>query len=314
MRKYIKGFLYPFYTLLLRFFRHKEYLRREEKKSFVARHWNLNLNIPTKDKEVFINSIIDGKIQPQLKYHKDINNNLILIGQNKSAGLFLTQLLSMSLEYENTQIGLNHSGGSTYLPRLMALKYLNTNTISHTHEKAVPYFIELIDQLCLEPIILTRNIFDSLAGLRDAIIQRNNDEKLPTKSSLQKFLISDNESQMDFVIQSYAQELIQFFSGWEEQININPKKYIHITYEQLVDDEVGLVKKVGNRFNKNITSARIKEVSNKISELGGINKGINHSKGNEVNRGVKILNERQITHIIKIASFHGCANKDFLSI
>jgi len=294
----VQKFLKSYYRNFLRFY------YREQYESLGRRNWDMDIRIPVFDRYKFKKSILMGAVYPV----KETNyTNIILCAQPKSASLYMVDLLSQSLEYCNHQIGFDNKGGSIYYPRLLAAKYIRGNTISHCHAEPSPVNLYMIKSLNFKPVILTRNLLDAIVSRRDMLIRDKWAENILSKDAVSKFINGSNEYQLDVVINLFADTYINFNAGWYQitkDTQINP---FFMTYQEIIDDEVELVKRVANHFDVEVSSEHIYAVSLKIKKAGGIN----FSKG-VVGRGKSLLTEEQISTLKRKASILGCRNEQFL--
>ena len=80
-------------------------------------------------------------------------------------------MLSFSLNLNSHWIGLDKGSGSLYFPRVLELKFFNKNSISHCHFPPDPKTIKILRNLNLKPLILSRNLLDSLVSRRDMLLR-----------------------------------------------------------------------------------------------------------------------------------------------
>jgi hypothetical protein len=270
----------------------------------IKRNWNFSISLPPDYKDLFLNAIMLGTINLSIDSDR---TNILLCAQPKSASLYLTHVLASSLNYENHQIGFNRMGGYLYYPRLLAAKFTRKNTISHCHEAPEPYVVELITALRLRPIVLTRNLLDTLVSRKDMLLKDQWAGNILSPDAINKFTTGSEEYQLDVVVDLFAAEYINFCTGWDlyrTDQKINP---IYITYEEMIQDELNLVSFVAQKLNAPFDKSNTANVIQKIRALGGINfnKGI-------TGRGRKEMSERQIERLRQLALKLGCNNEKFL--
>lgn len=233
--------------------------------------------------------------------------NVLLCAQPKSASLYLTRLLSSSLDLIEHRIGFNNKGGAVYYPRVLATKFIGGNTISHCHAEATPEIVEMIKNLRLRPVILTRNLLDAIVSRRNMLVKDKWASNILSPLAIQKFLSGTEEYQIDVIIDQFAAGYINFYAGWDkyrQDIQVRP---IFITYQEMIDDELGLVSRVAKDLGIDIQQERVKKTSAEIKLAGGIN----FSTGIP-GRGKLMLNDRQIDELKRKALMLGCTNEEFL--
>ena len=235
------------------------------------------------------------------------NTNILLCAQPKSASLYMTRLLSGSLNLTEHKIGFNNSGGAVYYPRLMAIKFVTGNTISHCHAEATPQMIQMIKNLHFRPLILTRNLLDGIVSRRGMLIRDKWAGNILSPLAMQRFLDGTDEYQLDVIINLFADGYINFYTGWEQYRSDSEMRPIYITYQEMIDDELGLISRVAMESGININPEQAKRVSAEIKQSGGIN----FSAG-VPGKGKITLNARQISELRRKALMLGCTNEDFL--
>ena len=240
------------------------------------------------------------------QYHGDFCN-VLLCAQPKSASLYITQLIADSLSLRNFQIGFNLGGGSLYFPRLLAAKFENEDTISHCHESPNNSLLLMIKNYNFRPIILTRNLSDTLISRKEMLVKDKHTSELLSPQAINKYLSSNDEYQLDLIIDIFAPIYINFYTGWKSVTKSTDIKPLFITYEELLTSQSDLVAKVAkflNRdFDNEITNKKIKN----IMEKGGINfnKGV-------AGRGLKLMNENHLKKIKQLAVKFECYDQDYL--
>ena len=293
-----QNFLKPYYSVILRFYRSRK------SNDFGARNWGLDISIPFTHRYKFKKSILMGVITSikETKY-----TNIILCAQPKSASLYMVNLLSHSLSLSNHQVGFDEKGGSIYYPRLLATKYITGNTISHCHAEPSPLTIKMIESLNFRPLILTRNLLDTIVSRRDMLLRDKWAGNMLSREAISKFIEGTDEYQLDVVIDLFADSYINFNAGWNQLRSDKKIRPYFITYQEMIDDEVGLVLRVANHLGIEVSSEHVRVVSTKIKLAGGIN----FSKG-VAGRGKNVLTKEHISTLRKKASILGCSDELFL--
>jgi len=274
---------------------------------FRTRDWKMNIVIPEESKIDFFNSILSGITSMEISGEK---TNILLCGQPKSGSLYITQLLALSLGLNNFQTGFNMGGGDYYYPRLLSLKFAQENTISHCHNTASENTIKLIRQLNLKPLILTRNLLDTIISRKDMLLKDLEENRTGTilcPSAIDRFVNGTDEYQNDLILDIFVPEYINFYVGWNlyrEDKTVNP---IFITYEEMIENQVELVSKVAKALKLDEIPERTTQAIQAIQNLGGINlnKGVS-------GRGKKAFTREQIKKLKRLAFALGCYEETYL--
>lgn len=282
---------------------------RDKRHHLIGRNWNLDYNIvPSQFKRAFIRSALSGTPDLNLRI-EGIKVNAILCAQPKSASLYLTQLLSLCLGLRNYQIGFDNKGGEIYYPRLLAAKFAKNQigTISHCHAAPTPTVLKMIDYLNFRPLILTRNLVDTIVSRKDMLIKDKFAGNILSSDAMRKFIHGSLEYQIDVIIDLFANEYINFYSGWDAHRGNTRLRPIYITYKEMLEDEVSLISRVADELNLSVTPAEIKRNSIDIKNAGGINfnKGVS-------GRGAQVISKKQIEILRMKAQMFGCKDPKFL--
>lgn len=268
-----------------------------------TRQWGISINIDDEQKDEFINNIFLGKISYN---QKTSYTNVLLCAQPKSASLYITQLISSTFNYTNHQIGFAKKSGDIYYPRMLAVKYIDSNSISHSHSAPTPDVIKLIKTLDLKVIVLYRNLLDSLVSRLDMLIKDGWAQNFLSSNSIKNFQKLDFESQLTTIIHLYADDYLNFYTSWKDVKAKNILNPLFITYDELIDNEMDMVKKVGNFLGEDFDEERFNSFRKNINENGGINfnKGIS-------GRGKKVFNENHIALLKEKANIFQCFDEEY---
>lgn len=303
MRRFIpepvKKILRPYY--------HRWQKKQKSKKwaDLTTRDWSVDLGtLPAAETNVFMDSVLEGSLDYK------INNdtlNVLLCGQPKSASLYITQLLSSTLGLTNHQIGFNHKGGRIYYPRLLAVKYSPGNTISHCHASPDNFTVKMIENLNLKPVVLTRNLLDTLVSRKDMLTRDGWSGELVSTGGIKAYMEGSEEYRMDVVIELYANSYLNFYSGWRHYEQKNELKPIFITYLEMLEDQTALVRKVADALGVQVQDDEIKNIVAKIQEAGGINlnKGV-------AGRGLQSVTPAQLQVLRAKVKMFACEDEEYL--
>ena len=261
--------------------------------------WAMKLFIPGELHEKFFNAVCMGQIYWQI-YTEYIN--VLLCAQSKSGSIHTNLLLSHALGFTSYPIGYNDKGGLIYYPRVLAGKFMAENTVSRCHSPNNVEVTQLIETLDLRPVVMTRSLLDSLVSKRDHVMKSSLGDDIKNMESYRKFHRGDNEYQLDLIIEKYCSEFIDFFTSWEGYNH----ELIWITYEEMVSDSVGMVKRVADALGCEVVRD-VEEITAEIEQSGraNFNKGVS-------GRGAELFNDRQKEEIGRKADILGCKDEDFL--
>lgn len=219
----------------------------------------------------------------RIKAKKDQSKKIIVLCQPKSGSTFLTNLIAKSLNldtqnlntfaYSPTNFGIN--GRNQELCELALTKSIfNTSKkggfVAQHHIKANMFLINQINYFKFKPIILTRNVFDSLISLDDHIMSGHRDAKekkyphfLTDGDEIvpQNYMEFDFEKRLDFLTKFYGTWYVQFYLTWKRMANAVNDGVCWITYENAILNKKNLEINISNFLNLN---------KSEISNLGHI--------------------------------------------
>ncbi len=275
-----------------------------------TREWTLDTLFQNKEQyEQFVSACIEGRTNIDVKSNK---TDILLFAQPKSASLYFHHLLSLVFEFRQFEVGFNQGGGSLYYPRILAAKFTAGGTVSHCHELGDNFTYEVIKNLNLKPIILSRNLLDALVSRRDMLIKNLKEgyllsHKLNTEAS-NIFLEKDNEYQLDVIIELFAREYMSFYMSWKNAQIEQSLDLIFTTYEEITQKPVDLLQKIAHWIGKETLSEN--HISDCIKKIA-TNGGVNFNKGKK-GRGADAFSTVQIEHLRRLASLLSCDDSDFL--
>jgi hypothetical protein len=214
----------------------------------------------------------------------------------KSASTFLKNLLGSVTGYRDlfTVYAAGQSEHEIYLPTLRESAHLDT--VTQQHCRASDANIHLMQAFGIRPIVLVRNIFDSVMSLLDFY----NKGAFKTSYFRADWLGLDEETKIDLLIENVIPWYFQFVASWnlaEKQQRLD----IHwLTYEELIADKPSSVLKLlefyGLGASRRGVEERIREIESK-KQSNRFNKGI-------IGRGKSGLNDRQKEQIHHLTKFY----------
>ena len=261
--------------------------------------WNIYMQIPPDSYQEFFNSILLGQVNMQVFTE---HTNVLLMAQPKSGSHHIHLLLQLALGLFPHPTGFSSTNKDLYYPRVLASKFLDKSTISRSHAHNDIYLSRVIRNLGLKPVVLTRNVFDSIVSRRDHTKRTDPGDDIKSAKQHAKFLQGSNEYQLDVTIEKFANEIIQFYASWDAYTG----EKVWITWQEMVDDAPGMVAHVAEELNLEVVED-VEKITAAIKAGGGAN----FSKG-IAGRGRELMNDRQVGELLRRAEILGCTNEEFL--
>jgi hypothetical protein len=181
-----------------------------------------------------------------------------------------------------------------YLPTLQETAHLDT--VTQQHCRASDANIHLMQAFGIMPVVLVRNIFDSVMSLFDFY------DKGAFQNSYFRgdWPALDEETKIDLLIDNLVPWYFQFVASWdlaEKQKRVDVQ---WLTYEELIADKTTSVLKVLEFYG---LSAATRGVEQRIREIESEGRKIRFNKG-VAGRGKSGLNDRQKERISSLARYY----------
>ncbi len=241
----------------------------------------------------------------RIKAKKNLSKKIIVFCQPKSGSTFLTNLIAKSLNldtqnlntfaYSPTNFGIN--GRNQELCEFALIKsILNTNKkggfVAQHHTKANMFLINQINFFKFKPIILTRNIYDSLVSLDDFIISGHrhaNENKYPNfftngdEIVPKNYMEFDFEKRLDFLTKFYGTWYVQFYLTWKRMAHAVNDGVCWITYENAILNKKNLETNISEFLNLNKSEiSNLRHIFNDPKSIHTrFNKGVS-GRGNKI--------------------------------
>ncbi len=261
-------------------------------------------------------------IQPCPTYYVNLNNALSLTGKPallsdfttkikpdvlgrhifiacvpKSASTFLKNLLINVTGYRElfAVYAAGQNEHELYLPTL--LEYAEADTVTQQHCRASDANLNLMQAFGIKPIVLVRDIFDSVMSLFDFY----NDQGAYLNTYFRKdFPNLDRETQIDLLIENIVPWYFQFVASWSEAERQKRIEIRWLKYEDLISDKLRSTSEVLKFYG---LGASTKNIEAKITQTESGERKIRFNKG-VAGRGMKGISEGQNERIRCMARFY----------
>lgn len=214
----------------------------------------------------------------------------------KSASTFLKNLLINLTGYRD--MFAVYAAGQTeheiYLPTLREWGHLDT--VTQQHCRASDANVHLMQGFGIRPVVLVRNIFDSVMSLLDFY----NKGAFRTSYFRADWPNLDEETKIDLIIENVIPWYFQFVASWDSVEKQNRLEMHWLTYEELVADKPSSVLKVLNFYG---LGAPQRGVEQRIREVESAERNNRFNKG-VTGRGRSGLNESQKEQICRLTRYY----------
>ncbi len=227
---------------------------------------------------------------------EQLGRHLFIACVPKSASTFLKNLLANVTGYRD--LFAVYAAGQTeheiYLPTLRECAHLDT--VTQQHCRASDANVHLMQAFGIRPVVLVRNIFDSVMSLLDFY----NSGAFQTSYFRAEWPLLDEETKTDLLIENVIPWYFQFVASWdlaEKQKRIE----VHwLSYEELVADKPSSVLKILEFYG---LGASRRGVEQRIKAIESEERKIRFNKG-LTGRGMSGLNDRQQEQIRRLARYY----------
>lgn len=270
--------------------------------------------------------------QPCPSYYVDLTNALAFL--KKTA-----QLRDYTTAYKPSELGrhifiaCSPKSGSTFLKNVLAgvtgfkdlfsvyaalqneheldlpqfIKFGKQNTVTQQHSRASEANIQMMQAFAIKPVILVRNIYDSVISLLDFYTKGFT---FSTFFDKEEFLKFDEEKKIDLLIEYAIPWYFQFVASWQRAERENRLEIMWLTYEQMIADKTKTVQNIfdfyGIHASEEIIRQKIFEIESD-GEKNRFNKGI-------AGRGKAQLTVAQKEKIRHLATFFPTADFSVISL
>lgn len=153
-------------------------------------------------------------------------------------------------------------------------KFGKQNTVTQQHSRASEANIQLMQAFAIKPVILVRNIYDSVISLLDFYTKGFT---FSTFFDKEEFLKFDEEKKIDLLIEYAIPWYFQFVASWQRAERENRLGIMWLTYEQMIADKTKAVQNIfefyGIQAPAEIIRQKIFEIESD-GEKNRFNKGI----------------------------------------
>jgi hypothetical protein len=178
------------------------------------------------------------------------------------------------------------------MPQLV--KFGTVNTVTQQHVRASEANIQLMQAFGIRPVVLVRNIFDTVVSLLDFYRQGFT---FSTFFDRQEFLAFDEEQQIDLLIEYAIPWYFQFVSSWQRAERDGRVEVYWLTYDEMIKDKPAAVERVLDFYDILAPRAEIETqiaLTESDKDKNRFNKGV-------AGRGRARLSPRQRDTVIKLS-------------
>lgn len=218
----------------------------------------------------------------------------------KSASTFLMNMLCKVADMEQGEMILSHERNEQdfFLPR-MADHYFK-RVAYRLHARATDSNVQFLRTIGVQPVVLTRNIFDVICSFRDHSVN------MSLKHSMaylpESFLDMDKSRQYDMVIDMAVPWYFYFYVSWCEAQRRGEVSPMWLTFEDMIADKAGTTARVCDFYGLPHTPQKIEKALDELDSKRArrnthMNKGV-------AGRGQTELTDEQRARVQRMADYY----------
>jgi hypothetical protein len=181
-----------------------------------------------------------------------------------------------------------------YLPTLR--EHAHLDTVTQQHCRASDANIHLMQAFGIRPVVLVRNVFDSVMSLLDFY----NKGAYQTSYFRADWMTLDEETKIDLLIENVIPWYFQFVASWDQAEKQQRLEVLWLSYEDLVADKPSSVLKILEFYG---LGASRRGVEQRIKEIESDERKIRFNKG-VTGRGRSGLNDRQKEQLERLTRYY----------
>ena len=228
--------------------------------------------------------------------HEQLGRHIFIACVPKSASTFLKNLLVGLTGYRD--VFMVYAAGQNehelYLPTVRETAHLDT--VTQQHCRASDANVQMMQAFDIKPVVLVRNIFDSVMSLLDFY----NKGAFQNSYYRADFQFLDEETKIDLLIDNVIPWYFQFVASWSLVEKQKSLDIFWLSYEDLIADKPSAIKNILEFYG--LGAAR-RSVEQKIKETESAKRSTRFNKG-VAGRGKTGLIDRQKERIHGLAKYH----------
>lgn len=227
---------------------------------------------------------------------EQLGSHIFIACVPKSASTFLKNLLVSLTGYRD--VFMVYAAGQTehelYLPTLREAAHLDT--VTQQHCRASDANVQMMQAFDIKPVVLVRNIFDSVMSLLD-FYDKGAFYNSYFRADYQSL---DEETKIDLLIDNVIPWYFQFVASWSLVEKQGSLEIFWLSYEDLIADKPSAIQSVLEFYG--LGAAR-RGIEQKIKETESEERKIRFNKGLK-GRGESSLSDRQKERIRRFAKYY----------
>ena len=213
-------------------------------------------------------------LRAYFKLRRAINRrgtHILLAAMPKSASTFMHHALTLVTRFDSAYFASAFGNLEQELHRPAMIDAYAHSTVTQQHLRGNQVNIALLREFRIDPIIVTRNIFDVLVSMRDHLVHERANARpgrmgeLPSMYIPNGFMNLRREAQLDYLVRYAAPWLMSFVASWQQARATNALRMLWLRYEDVTTGWHAAVAEILEFHGLAIAPARIETALDQLS-------------------------------------------------
>jgi hypothetical protein len=201
---------------------------------------------------------------------KPARDHLLVACFPKSGSTFLSRALSLATGFPMRPLSVMFQHNEQDICQ-HKLRRLRQRSVVHQHVKGTFNNVWLLNQYQVKPVILVRNIFDTVISLNDHL--RLEDHRIPTGYVHREFWNLDFDAAIHFLIRNHLPWYFSFLISWREAAS--QITCFRLTYRRLFSDVPAILHEVLDFYKISTVRGHVERVASEMKSVDTrFNKGV----------------------------------------
>lgn len=239
-------------------------------------------------------------ILEQKKQYSKKGNHIIIAAAPKSGSTYLAKLMVELTGYPTLSfVRMGKRSEQDFYEPFM-LDWYERNVVVKQHCMGHEANIDLLRKYQEKPVILSRNLFDMIISRRDHIYRDEYSFVFPTGYIDQNFYHLCEEEQLNQLIEIIGPWYINFYVNWYHSVQNNAVESLWLTYEELLADKVGTLKRICDFYG---LDKSIESIESAVAFTDGKKEETRFNQGVS-GRGNALLTDAQKSRLQQLTRFY----------
>lgn len=169
------------------------------------------------------------------------HNHVLIVSSPKSGSTFLANCLCALFGYEKAYLAAGYDRREPELSVNRLLRYHRQHFVAQEHVRYSVPTEKLLDSFSVKPVVVVRNIFDTIVSMGDHIRRESN--AVHYAYVPERMRTAEDAELLGFLTDMAAPWLFNFYVSWQ----LSPHRFL-LTYEEVTGDTEAVLRKVAEHL------------------------------------------------------------------